>query len=789
MAVRRALVAAYTVPQPDRDSGSKRIDDTVSFLLEAGWSVTFGATVPLRPSRHADTLRKKGVAVFHFSPEALAEHLSTLRYDVAIFCFWPTAELFLPVVRRVSPMTRVIVDSIDLHFLRHARRIAGLDDGASQLDAAFGDQLVGELNTYAAADLVWTVSSKEAALIEDMLGEPDRTRVVPDNEEVELGDVAFEARRGILFVGSFRHPPNIDAVSWLCGEVLPRLPRSLLGVHPVQVVGDALDAHIRTFGRGLAGVEMVGWVPSLAPYYRQARMSILPLLSGAGTKRKLIQTLMHGTPAVSTSIGAEGFALRNGTDILVADHPLAFAQAIERLAYDEALWQSLAQNGRQRILETHSRDIARRAVQSALTEAMERAPLGATLPARTYEDHHQRLVYQHKQSKLVSKTPRPIRFAAAEGMPGDRVPESGDRDKSDPGDVRLVAFYLPQFHPIPENDQWWGEGFTEWTNVRAAKPLFPGHEQPRVPRDLGYYDLRDPDVRWRQAELARSYGLSGFCYYHYWFDGKRLLERPFEEVLRSGEPDFPFALCWANEPWSRRWDGSEHDLLQPQAYSASDDLAHIRALLPALADPRAIRILGRPLLIVYQGWTLPDAARLTDIWRTEVVRAGLPGVHLLAVETGWDAGWDATAVGFDGKVRFQPQFSVLEKVPRIPTPEHPDLKVYPYADAWPVLQQLPAVPYRTYETVFPGWDNTPRRGPQGVVVHGGSPDAYGNWLRTAIDAARQRPPAERLVFINAWNEWAEGAYLEPDEAFGSSYLEATAAATRPRRPVRTTITA
>src|SRR5215472_10557960 len=166
--------------------------------------------------------------------------------------------------------------------------------------------------------------------------------------------------------------------------------------------------------------------------------------------------------------------------------------------------------------------------------------------------------------------------------------------------ARLIAFYLPQYHPIPENDAWWGRGFTEWTNVSRAQPLFPSHYQPQLPADLGFYDLRLPDVRCTQAELARTHGIHGFCYYHYWFQGKRLLGRPFEEVLASGEPDLPFCLCWANEPWSRRWNGRPDDVLQAQEYSLADDQAHIRWLLPALKDRRAIRIDGKPVFIVYQ---------------------------------------------------------------------------------------------------------------------------------------------------------------------------------------------
>ena len=338
--------------------------------------------------------------------------------------------------------------------------------------------------------------------------------------------------------------------------------------------------------------------------------------------------------------------------------------------------------------------------------------------------------------------------------------------------VRLIAFYLPQFHPIPENDRWWGAGFTEWRNVSKAQPLFPGHRQPALPADLGFYDLRLPDIRDEQAILARRYGIHGFCYYHYWFHGKRLLERPFNEVLQSSKPDFPFCLCWANEPWSRRWDGSETDVLQPQSYSAADDLAHIRWLLEALADPRAIKIDGKPVFIVYQGRQLPDPARTVECWRNEVERAGLKGLYLLSVETGWDAGWDATTVGFDAKVLFQPQFSLLNTVGRLDVP-NPRLRVFDYQKAWPILANPQPVSYLRYDSVFPSWDNSPRRGEEGWIVHNSTPDAYRQWLQLAIDRARQRPGDQQVVFINAWNEWAEGCHLEPDRATGLAYLEAT----------------
>ena len=205
---------------------------------------------------------------------------------------------------------------------------------------------------------------------------------------------------------------------------------------------------------------------------------------------------------------------------------------------------------------------------------------------------------------------------------------------------KALAFYLPQYHPIPENDEWWGKGFTEWANVTKARPLFPGHYQPHLPGELGYYDLRVPEVREAQAELARTHGISGFVYYHYWFHGRRLLERPFDEVLASGSPDFPFALCWANEEWTRNWDAQTGRVLMPQQFSEKDDLDHLRWLAKAFADDRYIKIDGRPLMLVYRPMLLPDPKRTTDLWRAGGPEARLPRpLPRLGGEPGWSAGW------------------------------------------------------------------------------------------------------------------------------------------------------
>jgi hypothetical protein len=336
---------------------------------------------------------------------------------------------------------------------------------------------------------------------------------------------------------------------------------------------------------------------------------------------------------------------------------------------------------------------------------------------------------------------------------------------------KALAFYLPQFHPIPENDRWWGPGFTEWRNVARARPLFPGHYQPHVPGELGYYDLRLPEVRAAQAELARSHGIAGFVYYHYWFHGTRLLERPFEEVLASGEPDFPFALCWANEPWSRRWD-QDGEVLMEQRFSEEADLAHIRSLLGAFADPRYIRIDGRPLFLVYRPALLPEPRRTFDRWRAEAVRAGFPDLYLCWVESWGRAPGSPQAVGLDASVGFMPLYGDVVHAPLESLRGH---RVFDYPSAVRAELERPAPPYKRFPSVMVGWDNTARRGATARMYLGATPAAYEEWLRITADSVAEVRPEENYLFVLAWNEWAEGNHLEPDQRYGRAFLEATRA--------------
>ncbi|MFZ0915685.1 MAG: glycoside hydrolase family 99-like domain-containing protein [Candidatus Udaeobacter sp.] len=361
--------------------------------------------------------------------------------------------------------------------------------------------------------------------------------------------------------------------------------------------------------------------------------------------------------------------------------------------------------------------------------------------------------------------------------------------------VRAIAFYLPQFHPIPENDVWWGKGFTDWTNVARAKPSFKGHYQPHLPADLGFYDLRLPEARKAQADLAREYGIHGFCYYHYWFKGRRLLERPFNEVLNSGKPDFPFCLCWANESWTRLWDGQEQEILMAQNYNEEDDLNHIRWLAGAFRDPRYIRVHGRPLFLVYRLARLPDPGRTIEIWRTEARRLGVGDIFICNVESFAADHGLAPQYNLDGAAEFAPdhkeiplrqeanklthKLSRRPRIQRVATmlglaqPWLSKHGVYSYAELMNNMLAKPNPPYLRFPCVMPAWDNAARRQLGATIFHGSTPELYQQWLAAAAQKAKSVNKDEPIVFINAWNEWAEGNHLEPCKKWGHAYLQAT----------------
>lgn len=344
--------------------------------------------------------------------------------------------------------------------------------------------------------------------------------------------------------------------------------------------------------------------------------------------------------------------------------------------------------------------------------------------------------------------------------------------------ARAVAFYLPQYFPIPENDEWWGPGFTEWTNTARAKPLFPGHRQPTLPGELGFYDLRVPETRQAQSDLARVHGIEAFAYWHYWFgNGTRILERPFQEVLASGRPEISFCLAWANQTWSGIWHGAEDRVLRQQLYPGpKDERLHFDTVLPAFRDERYLRVDGRPVFYVFRPEELPDAAGFVDRWQAMARAAGLPGLYLVAEVSdllGAGPRYDRVeADGFDAGVYMRLP-AVTTRAARLrmrllrKTLGGPE--VYAYSDR--AAADARTGP-RLQPCVYPNWDNTPRSRRGGLALTGATPEKFGRNVTDAVATLADRPAQERLLWIKSWNEWAEGNHLEPDLVHGRGWLQA-----------------
>jgi len=360
--------------------------------------------------------------------------------------------------------------------------------------------------------------------------------------------------------------------------------------------------------------------------------------------------------------------------------------------------------------------------------------------------------------------------------------------------IRCIAYYLPQYHPIKENNEWWEKGFTEWTNVTKAKALFKNHYQPRYPADLGYYDLRVPEVREEQASLAKEYGVDGFCYYHYWFgNGRQLLERPFNEVLSSRWPDFPFMLCWANENWKGVWFGaSKGKLLIEQLYPGKQDYEqHFLYLQKAFADSRYITIDGKPVFHVYRPAEIPDLNEFVDTFQNCAIKAGFKGLYLLASNCNKD--WIPQNHGFDGMVSnnfhrlridinrhfFKDKSSLAaraeSRIRKLIKNDNLEERVKPYVvnytDMMKIVSNWPNTSFDYYPQIIPDWDNSPRAGLKSFILKGSTPSLWAKHIADACTYVQRYDGDKKLIFIKSWNEWAESNYLEPDQLHGKAYLE------------------
>lgn len=350
-------------------------------------------------------------------------------------------------------------------------------------------------------------------------------------------------------------------------------------------------------------------------------------------------------------------------------------------------------------------------------------------------------------------------------------------------DYRIIAINLPQFHPFKENDEWWGKGFTEWTNVTKALPRFKGHYQPHLPTETGFYDLRLPEAREMQADMAKKYGIYGFCYYHYWFNGHRLMNRPLDDIIHTGKPDFPFMLCWANENWTRNWAGGYKDILIEQKYSEDDDKKHIRFLCENFFnDARYITVNNKPVFVIYKPQDFPNIKHTINIWRDIAKEYKIELYLAFMMRRDIDC-QHYLKCGFDSVIDFQPM-SYINEYQKLHNNHINSLLfkffkkeynlIFDYNNYVDFCIKKPFPNFKFYPGITPGWDNSCRRiGQHFMAFKNANPYKFEEWLKSIIEKFNPYSPNENFIFINAWNEWAEGNHMEPDIKWGNKFLQAT----------------
>ena len=368
--------------------------------------------------------------------------------------------------------------------------------------------------------------------------------------------------------------------------------------------------------------------------------------------------------------------------------------------------------------------------------------------------------------------------------------------------TKIIAMYFTQLHAIPENDKWWGKGFTDWENVKAAEPLYERHYQPRIPLNSNYYDQSRLEIIRSQVDMAKKYGIHGFCHYHYWFDGKQLLETPTNLMLQNPDIDFPFCLSWANETWSRRWDGRDHDILIQQTHPPIEErwLLHFDYLIKAWSDKRAIKIDGKPVFVIYRPQKIEKITDMLEFWDMKAKERGLKGIYFI-FQKQYEPSDNTCLESFDASFQFQPFEAIhtsgyspaaekkqririlIDKFPKVFqsiiwslwSSRKKHLTIHDYDKVW---QQIIDNSNRLSANEFPGafvdWDNTARYGKRATILKGATPERFKYWMKRLVESMSNRTDDVNYVFLNAWNEWAESAYLEPDEKYGYAYLDAIA---------------
>jgi glycosyltransferase involved in cell wall biosynthesis len=596
------------MPEFDREGGSLRVWNLIEFLREAGWAVSFVADDPAHGERYARVLRQRGVSVYGGFDARTDELIACGGFDIALIAFWHLAERYIPRVRRLSPSTHIVVDMIDLHLLRTSRQALSprVDGTSSELGIPQGSEFVRELNTYACADGVLAVSRKEAELVCDLTGDRDLGHWVPQAESLERSSVPREERRGILFLGNFRHKPNLSAVEYLCRDIVPRLDERLVAEHPISIVGNDLGDEVLAHTRGLAHVRAVGWVPSVIPYLEHARVSTIPLLYGAGTKRKLIQALMTGTPTVSTSIGTEGFDLRHGREVLVADEPEAFALALEKLLVDDGLWERLARNGRERILLENGREATRDLFLEVLERVLQRTPR----PGPAEE------LVAERRARMAEAEYRLLKERITE-VATEALPDGASVAVVSKGDPELLRLNGSAALHFPQNEK--GEYLGYHPEDSAA--LITQLEDLRA-NDVAF--LLFPATAFWWLDQYRSFALHlDDRYRRVWADGSCIvydLQEPPAATSNGGAPEpaaveplRPEILPGANHA-TRRRRRATFSVLALGVYLANR-ANHIDDIVGVLADSSACRVTQRWLAL---GGASPTA-RVSEVTAREVV--------------------------------------------------------------------------------------------------------------------------------------------------------------------------
>ncbi|MDR1151438.1 MAG: glycoside hydrolase family 99-like domain-containing protein [Bifidobacteriaceae bacterium] len=504
----------------------------------------------------------------------------------------------------------------------------------------------------------------------------------------------------------------------------------------------------------------VDFVPLVTPATRPLIEARLNDIRALGRVVTLVETPGPVDAREAVALASEAFVTTSRADLLIT---LAASDTLSPNTFAAMAWRASHHAGGTVMTANEDRLFRGERIGLFRKEAEPDAPAEQLLRRLIVVDHAScRVALDSIRPDAIDIVPQPFYHY--------RVDETERHDNQ----IKPIAFYLPQFHRIPENDMWWGEGFTEWTNVRRGRPLFRGHYQPHVPSELGYYDLSSgPQVQERQAALAAEYGIYAFCYYHYWFAGRRLLDKPLKTLLANPQINFRFCLCWANEPWSRRWDGSDLDILMPQVHDHASDVAFITEALPILSDPRYVTIEGAPLLSVYRPNLFPDFRETAATWRDVCAENGIDRLHISVVQS-FTPG-DPVAQGADSGIEFPPHGPLPTSIQETVTDLDPEFdgRVVDYREAAHVSSARCSPAFPLFRGAMVSWDNTARRGVHATVVHHANPLEYKKWLIALVDATARRPAPERLIFINAWNEWAEGTHLEPDQKFGRGYLEAT----------------